>query len=494
MKPELPENAVPRRLSELLEGLAVVDSRDDRDVRGLTQDSRKVERGWLFLALPGLRVDGRRYIAEAAARGASAVVYEPGDAPELPAPGIPMIALERLQWRAGVIADRFFGSPSRRMRVVGVTGTNGKTTCSHLLAQALSANGSGCGLIGTLGAGLVGALDKATHTTPDAVSVHGLLARFAAQGAEYVCMEVSSHALDQGRVAGVVFDTAVFTNLSQDHLDYHGDMANYFAVKTRLFAMPGLQRAVINADDEYGRELLEMTPDSVSTVSYGLAEAEVCGVSVVPQPHGLTLQVRTPDGEVEIDTALIGRFNAYNLLAVLAALLALGVPLIEAAARLARVRPVAGRMECFGGDSRPLVVVDYAHSPDALEKALAALREHVRERLFCVFGCGGNRDRGKRPQMGRIAETLADVVVLTDDNPRFESPEDIVAEIRAGMRGTPEVIHDRVAAIRWAVDRAGTGDAVLVAGKGHEETQQIGDRYVPMSDRRIVSDLLGLAA
>jgi UDP-N-acetylmuramoyl-L-alanyl-D-glutamate--2,6-diaminopimelate ligase len=318
-----------------------------------------------------------------------------------------------------------------------------------------------------------------------------LLADFLDQKAGYVSMEVSSHALEQGRVNDVAFDVAVFTNLTREHLDYHGDMAAYGASKAGLFDMEGLKYAVINQDDAFGRKLLEQIGDRIKTVSYGLEGGEVRARKVLPASEGLVMHIATPAGDVELRSALFGRFNAANLLAVLATLLSLDMDLKEAVSRLGRARPVPGRVERFGGShGLPLVVVDYAHTPDALEKILLALREHVPGKLWCVFGCGGERDRGKRPEMGRIAERLADVVILTDDNPRHESPEQIINDIRAGMRTTPEIIRDRRAAIATAINEAGVKDIILVAGKGHEDYQQIGDQREPYSDRQTVRSLL----
>jgi UDP-N-acetylmuramoyl-L-alanyl-D-glutamate--2,6-diaminopimelate ligase len=452
-----------------------------------------VQPGDLFLAVPGTRADGRAFLAGALARGAAALLYEAdGFEPDARAAGA--IGVPNLRSHVGAIADRFYGSPSHKLKVVGVTGTNGKTTTTHLLAQVLDGAGRRCGLIGTLGSGFPGALDPAQHTTPDAVSVHRLMAGFVAAGAQAVCMEVSSHALDQARVAGVAFDIAVFTNLTRDHLDYHGDMDSYAAAKARLFDFPHLEAAVINADDRFGQALIERTRDRLRVVSFGLENGDVRARRVQPTSAGLLLHVVTPQGEAELKSPLLGRFNAANLLAVLAVLLTAGMPLAEAVAAVARARPVAGRMERFGGDSRPLVVVDYAHTPDALDKALAALREHTAGKLVCVFGCGGDRDRGKRPLMGAIAERLADVVILTNDNPRHEQPQAIIDEIVRGMRTTPNTVPDRVQAIRAALAEARRGDIVLVAGKGHEDYQQIGDRRVPYSDRDTVRALLEEAA
>jgi UDP-N-acetylmuramoyl-L-alanyl-D-glutamate--2,6-diaminopimelate ligase len=478
------------RLSELLDGLGRPSGGRDPEVTGLQIDSRRVHPGDLFLAFPGVRADGRAYITDAVARGAAAVAFETGDFTP-PAVGVPALGVERLRERAGTLADRFFGSPSRRLVVVGVTGTNGKTTCTQLLAQALDGAAGRCAVIGTLGYGFPGELNESLHTTPDAVTVHRLLAEFLDAGARYASMEVSSHALDQGRVNSVAFDVAVFTNLTRDHLDYHGDMEAYGGAKASLFDTPGLKYAVVNHDDAFGRALGERLRGRVPVLSYGLEGGDVRAREVTLSRAGITLRVATLAGEVAFSSPLFGRFNAANLLAVLATLLALDLPLSEAARMLATARPAPGRVEHFGGDgSRPLVVVDYAHTPDALEKVLSTLRDHLRGRLVCVFGCGGDRDRGKRPQMGRIAETLADEVVVTDDNPRHESPAAIVAEIRAGMQRAPKILHDRRAAIAQAIALAGADDIVLIAGKGHEDYQQFGDERRPYSDRATVRELL----
>jgi len=480
-------------LRNLLDGLVDIPPSLNPDIRGLALDSRQVNPGFLFIAVPGAHADGRKFIAGALGRGAVAVLYEE-DGHEALSHGGLAIGVKGLRERVGPIADRFYGSPSRALKVVGVTGTNGKTTTTQLLAQVLDRVDARCGLIGTLGSGYPGALDPALHTTPDALRVHELLAGFVRDGAKAVCMEVSSHALDQSRVAGVTFDVAVFTNLTRDHLDYHGNMDAYAAAKARLFDFPHLEAAVINADDRFGQALIGRVRERVRLLEFGLERGDVRARSVVPSTEGLMMEVTTPQGNVAIRSPLLGRFNASNLLAVLAVLLALGLPVAEAARAVEQALPVAGRMERFGGVAGPLVVVDYAHTPDALEKVLAALREHTRGKLVCVFGCGGDRDRGKRPLMGAIAERLADIVILTNDNPRHEDPQAILAEIAGGMRTAPSIIPDRIQAIRTALAECVAGDIVLVAGKGHEDYQQIGDQRLPYSDRATVATLIGAAA
>ena len=482
-------------LRELLAGIVSVSDDLDVAVTGLAHDSRLVAPGDLFFALPGSRGDGREFIDEAISHGAVAVLLEADDDCKPSALTIPAFPVQRLRHRVGVIADRYFASPSHRIFVIGVTGTNGKTTCTQLLAQALDGSNSRCAVIGTLGYGFPDSLHPSLHTTPDAITVHRLLADFADQGAKYVCMEVSSHALDQGRVGGVAFDIAVFTNLTRDHLDYHGDMAAYADAKASLFAAEGLKFAVINRDDDYGRDLSKRLHGRMNVVVYGLEQGDLHALDIQTHHDGLRIRVATASGQADITSALFGRFNASNLLAAMATLLVCGLNLDEAAARLSRALPVAGRVEKFGGHAgMPLVVVDYAHTPDALEKVLQALREYTSGRLWCVFGCGGDRDRGKRPEMGRVAEHHADEIILTDDNPRHEPPEQIIADIVSGMTSRPKTVRDRAAAIQLAISQATAEDIVLVAGKGHEDYQQTGDLRIPYSDRQTVRILLGEAA
>ncbi|MBI3547012.1 MAG: UDP-N-acetylmuramoyl-L-alanyl-D-glutamate--2,6-diaminopimelate ligase [Gammaproteobacteria bacterium] len=484
-----------RELRELLADIARVPGVANREIRGLQMDSRRVQHGDLFLAVCGALVDGRKFIGDAVAAGAAAIVYEADDMSAPVRAPVPTFAVSGLRHKLGIIADRFYAAPSRRLVVVGVTGTNGKTTCTQLLAQALDQAPKRCAIIGTLGYGFPGALTAAPHTTPDALTVHRLLAEFVDAGATQVSMEVSSHALEQGRVNTVAFHVAVFTNLTRDHLDYHGDMVTYGMAKASLFAMPGLKYAVINHDDAFGRSLLASIGGGVAALSYGIDGGDVRAREIQVSAAGLLLHISTPYGDAELRSPLIGRFNVYNLLAVFATLLALGIKLDDAVARLAQARAPAGRAERFGGaKDLPLVVVDYAHTPDALENILLALREHTRGKLCCVFGCGGDRDRGKRPIMGAVAERLADQIILTDDNPRHESGDAIIAEILGGMRATPKIVRDRKSAIALAIATAAADDIVLVAGKGHEDYQQVGDARLPYSDRQTVRELLEMAA
>ena len=447
--------------------------------RRVTSDSRRVEPGVAFAAYAGAQADGRAFVPDALARGATAVLWDPQGFTWDTRWQRPNLAVERLQARLGTIADFLYGSPSRQLWMVGVTGTNGKTSCAHWIAQAHDACGRRAAILGTLGNGLVGGVARSTHTTPDAAVLHELLAQFRAAGAQVVAMEVSSHGLDQGRVNGVQFDVALFTNLTRDHLDYHRTMAAYAATKARLFAWPDLRTAVVNADDPFGARLIEDARSrGMRVLSYGLGVADIAASGLRMDATGIALDVNTPWGKAALRAPVIGAFNVYNLLGVLGVLLAGDVPLATAVAALATLKSPEGRMQRLGGEGKPLVVVDYAHTPDALEKVLLAVRPAVAAsgELICVFGCGGDRDPGKRPQMGAIAARLADRVVLTSDNPRGEDPAAIIAGITNGIdaadRRRVAIETDRHAAIHGAIAAAREGDVVLVAGKGHERYQE----------------------
>jgi UDP-N-acetylmuramoyl-L-alanyl-D-glutamate--2,6-diaminopimelate ligase len=463
------------RLDALLEGLAPA---SPRAIAGLTLDSRRVVRGGAFVALPGARTHGLAHAAQASAQGAACVLFEPPAPADIELPDN-AIAVPHLRERLGELADRFFASPSLSMPVIGVTGTNGKTSTVQLLGQALTRAGTPAGTVGTLGAGLFGKLEAGERTTPDVIEVHAQLARMHREGAQAVAMEVSSHALDQGRVDGVRFQVAVFTNLTRDHLDYHGDMQSYGEAKARLFAWAGLRAAVINLDDAFGATLqarVAADVDVFGVSSRGAAKARIKAENIELSGIGLRFRLVEGDASVDVRSRLLGRFNIDNLLAVAATLRALGWTLEQAGAAIETLDPVPGRMNRLGGDTKePLVVIDYAHTPDALEQALSSLREHTEGKLVCVFGCGGERDRGKRPQMAEIAERLADAVIVTDDNPRNEDSDAIVAEIVAGFANPRAVAveRDRARAIVLAVENAQPGDVVLIAGKGHEPYQEI---------------------
>jgi UDP-N-acetylmuramoyl-L-alanyl-D-glutamate--2,6-diaminopimelate ligase len=495
--------SVPNRTDFPFEQLAALNV----PITRLVTDSRTIQRGDTFVAYPGEKIDGRQFIASAIAQGANAVIYEkllsghPLEAQHFAwdkDSQVPNLGVSDLRHKAGWLADAVYGSPSEKLWVVGITGTNGKTSTSHWIAQALSDAGKNCALIGTLGNGFAGALQASANTTPDAIRVHGLLADFLRDGAQAVAMEVSSHALSQGRVNGVRFDVAMLTNLSRDHLDYHGDMQSYAAAKRKLFDWQQLKYAVLNLDDEYGVTLAEQLQDAeVEVIGYGLSDTAlqlatrlglrmIYGNLLEMTGQGLRLAVHSSWGAAELDSALVGRFNAANLLGALAVLLVSGIALGEAAQSLGRAQPVAGRMQRLGSAQQPTVIVDYAHTPDALEKVLQALREvnvAAGGKLICVFGCGGDRDRGKRAMMGRVAEKFSDFCVVTSDNPRGENPREIIAEIVSGMNEeNHEIIVDRAAAIQSAIRYARQSDAVLIAGKGHEDYQEINGVKHPFSD------------
>ena len=463
------------RLSRLLPDVALAGH--DPLVTGLVLDSRDVQPGNAFVAISGFGAHGLGFVDAARAAGAAVILYEPPAPDDLPAPA-DAIAVPTLRARLGALADQFHGAPSRAMTMVGVTGTNGKTSTVQLLAQAWELLGTRSGSIGTLGAGLTGNVQPTGFTTPLVLQMHALLAQLRDTGAQAVAMEVSSHALDQGRVDAVHYDVAVFTNLTRDHLDYHGDMAAYGAAKERLFHRPGLRASVLNLDDAFGRQVLARLPaqqQAVGISSRGSAEARVQACDIQLDAQGIHFVLAIAGEAMAVRSPLLGRFNVDNLLAVAGTLHALGHPLQTIADVLSRLQPIHGRMNRLGGAGQPTVVVDYAHTPDALEQALSSLRGHVEGGLSCVFGCGGERDRGKRPQMAAIAERLADSVIVTDDNPRSEDGDQIVADIVAGVQQPARVSvqRDRAAAIRAAIEAAGAGDIVLIAGKGHEPYQEI---------------------
>jgi UDP-N-acetylmuramoyl-L-alanyl-D-glutamate--2,6-diaminopimelate ligase len=493
-------------LAGLLEGMLEIAPAQDPEVASLTLDSRQVEPGCLFLACAGGRHHGLAFARQAQALGAVAVLWEPdgaeGDrlAEALRDLRLPLLPLPGLSQRASEIAARFYGDPSRELKIYGITGTNGKTSISQLLAQALE-DDAPCGMMGTLGYGFPHALQATGYTTPDAVTLQRLLASLKAQGAEAVTMEVSSHALDQGRAAAVHFDAAIFTNLSMDHFDYHGSFENYEAAKRRLFEMPGLTCAVVNLDDEVGERMLDGLAAGVERLAYTLDADRVLPeglagwvrvAEILPSSAGMEIRLLTHLGEGLLKTRLLGRFNAANLSAVLLVLLHRGWSLERALRVMQGLTTVSGRMQLFGGESQPTVVVDYAHTPDALEKALQAVRLHCSGRLIAVFGCGGDRDRGKRPLMGALAERLADQVYVTDDNPRSEASQAIIGEILAGLErpAAAKVVPDRAQAIREAILDAHPGDLVLVAGKGHEDYQLVGDLTLHFDDREQVAEAL----
>lgn len=488
-------------LSELLRGFVEYVARNDFAIQRLMLDSRSVMPGDLFIAIPGKTVDGRNYIDDAIARGAIAVLWQ-SDSGSEPIPinwrtsatgePLPVIAIDNLTHKVGVLADRFYQAPTKSLYTIGITGTNGKTSTSQFIAQALGET-KRCGVIGTMGWGFLDHLHASAHTTPDAITCHRQLAELRDQDAYAVAMEVSSHALDQGRVNGVHFDCAVFTNLTHDHLDYHGDMQAYAEAKARLFHWSDLTCHIINQDDAYGRTLIKQHAPNAKLLRYGLDKyygmPELYADKIQYHGTGMSLQLHTPYGSGQLEVSLFGQFNVYNLLATLGVLLDSGLTFEQALQRLRQIKPIGGRMQVMHAANKPVVIIDYAHTPDALQQVLTATRQHQFGKLWLVFGCGGDRDKAKRPVMGAIAESFADAVILTNDNPRHEAPEQIIENIRAGFRGTKEIAieMDRERAIHFALQHADKKDVVVIAGKGHETYQQVGDNKLPFSDTAVVA-------
>lgn len=488
-----------KALSALLGGAAEVPSVLDTSVHGLTADSREVKAGDAFVALRGSGGDPWRFVPEAVSRGAVAVLLETVEETGCSEhEGVLVVKVPQLGRHQAVIADRFYDSPSQALHVVGVTGTNGKSSVTRFVADILDAAGLRTATLGTLGYGFPDAIMPASHTTPDVISVHRLLHQFRKRGAHAVVMEVSSHALDQGRVEQVQFEGVVFTNLTRDHLDYHGDMAQYGAAKARLFTDTNPRFAIINVDDEFGRKLVDLTPGYCQVWRFGFSkpplarDAEIQIHELDMQEGGFTAKAVTPVGTLSISSALLGKFNASNLAASIGVALALNIDAASVVRAVKTLTAPPGRLQKLVAPDGLRVVVDYAHTPDALETALTAVRLHARGKLWCIFGCGGDRDSGKRPLMGSIAERLADRVILTDDNPRSESPEAIIADVLQGFAkpGAVMVEHDRARAIEQALTGAAAGDLVLIAGKGHEDYQEVQGRRFPFSDVAMVESLL----
>lgn len=461
-------------------------------VQGLTTNSRDVQQGDVFIALQGLRHDARAFIPQAIAQGAVAVLCQ-AEGELITQDGVPIIAIPQLPQLLGEIAARFYQQPSQQFKVVAVTGTNGKTSSAQLLAHACHYLGIKSAVLGTLGNGIVGDIQPSTHTTLEAVQLQKKLANFRDENVQVVALEASSHGLEQGRLTATNIDTAIFTNLTRDHLDYHGSMAVYQQAKAILFQWPTLKTAIFNADDEASLAYQALLDPSVRCWTYSQqaqSQADFVALNIQPSLQGLQLTIKTPFGVVELTSPLLGRFNVSNLLAVLAGLLSIDVSLTDALAALTHVQPVRGRMQCLS-NGQITAVVDYAHTPDALEKVLQSLREHTNGQLWCVFGCGGDRDTGKRPLMGEIARRLADKVIVTADNPRSESVDVIIADIQAGMSDMANVAiqPNRQLAIEYALNHAQTGDLVVIAGKGHENYQEIkGVRY-HFDDAEIVNQV-----
>lgn len=494
-------------LSDLLDGYFSHEKLKKITVKGLSLDSRNIKDGYIFFAISGETVNGVEFINNSIEQGAVAVLWEMNaEVDAIPINwrkasndrNVPIIAIAGLSELVGVLADKFYQHPSSHISVCGVTGTNGKTSCADFIAQMMSVDVP-TGLMGTLGSGIYPDLQETGYTTPDAIVCQQWLADIKFANAKYAVMEVSSHALIQGRVNGIQFNSAIFTNLSRDHLDFHGDMESYANAKSKLFESPELNNAIINVDDEAGRSIADNLSENIRCIRYGLDNhfnPDVYGYEVKLDQSGLSMKVKTQWGEGELASPVMGYFNASNLLAVLSVMLLQGIEFNEALNRFKSIKSVAGRMQRFGGKEQPLVVVDFAHTPDALEQALNSLREHTQHHLWCVFGCGGDRDKGKRPLMGAVAETKADFIVLTNDNPRKEVAEKIIEDIKTGMESLKNVTveKDRHAAIHFAISQAKAGDVVLIAGKGHENYQLIGDEKVPFNDAEEVKQQLEVCA
>ncbi len=487
-------------LAELMTGLVDDDLvKQAPEIKGLALDSRKVQTGFVFIALSGAVEHGLNYVEQAIANGAAVILYEPegSDVFRLEEIDCYKLKVDLLAEKLGCIAERFYQSPSRMLDVIGVTGTNGKTSCSQFLIQLLENSA----VIGTLGWGDKDYLHKTINTTPDALDIQQILAEFVALKKQQVVMEVSSHGLEQGRVNGLSFKAAVFTNLSREHLDYHGTMEAYLNAKLMLFKRPELEIAVINLDDEYAAQFLAATADDVKKWTYSakgktteLAES-VLAENIHYSLKGIEFEVRHAGIKVSAKTQIVGDFNLENMLAVLTVMLAQGYSLEVAVKKLADLQPVAGRMEAFGGEDRPFVFVDYAHTPDALEKLLQGLRKYSSESLWLVFGCGGNRDKGKRVEMGRVADRLADEIMITNDNPRLENAQLIVNDILQGFKQKhPQQLLDREQAIHSVISKAKKGDCVVIAGKGHENYQDIKGVKYPFSDQQVVKQALSVWA
>ena len=481
-------------LRDLLDGFV---SAPPLAVSDIASDSRRLTPGSVFFAHRGGTSHALDHLDGKTARSLTAIVWD-GDAGVEPPTGAPAFVVPELKTHLPKIAARFFGDPSAALRVTGITGTNGKTTVAWLLAQSWQRLGQPCAYIGTLGAGIDDVRDTHGLTTPDCIELQRLFRGFRDGGAQRVALEVSSHGLQQGRLAETHFDAAVFTNLSRDHIDYHGDMSSYGETKARLFSDFAPRHRVICIDDDFGRELAGRFRDSAILVSSGGSHdwqgaRFVCAGNISPTAQGIALEVSTSWGDGVVELPLVGLFNAANALEVLALLLADGVELDDALEILAQVVAPPGRMEPVrvdSGSDLPGVFVDYAHTPAALEAALKALRPHCRGALWCVFGCGGDRDRGKRPLMGQVVAANADVPVLTSDNPRNESPAAIMREVQAGLSDEVTAIEDRAAAIAWAVASAGSDDIVLIAGKGHENYQIINGQRLAFSDYEAAAENL----
>lgn len=487
------------RLSYLLADYLNLPNQHDCEFNALQMDSRKINTHDVFFAIAGSQTNGSHYIDEALKRGACAVIYDKALSIKLNTKNtVPMIPLGQLKNKIGQMAAKFHQFPAKKLHMIGVTGTNGKTSCTHFLAQCLDNAAIPCGMIGTLGYGFCGHLSHSGLTTPDPISLQKILHEFVQQKVKTVVMEVSSHSIDQERISGVEFDVGIFTNLTQDHLDYHKTMRAYAGVKKRFFKVWPIKHIILNYDDDYGRRWSRDFAQTKSVYMYSLYPIKnrkknvVFAKTFVSSSTGIKAAIHSPWGEGDLTVSLLGEFNLSNCLACLTALCLMGFSFDEACSLISKVTPVPGRMQTLGGKNLPLVVIDYSHTPDALEKALITLKKQTKNKLYCVFGCGGERDQGKRPLMAEIAERYADSIIVTNDNPRHEDPKNIAQQILSGFTSLDKVIIelDRTKAIENSIQWAAPQDCVLIAGKGAERYQQIGDQKLPFDDIEVSRQVL----
>ncbi len=489
-------------LRDLLDGILPADDIVDAYITTLELDSRKVKSGSLFFGINGSVVNGRDYIDDAIGKCAEAVIFEGNTYQFKLIKNIPVYEVSDVRDVIGKIAARFYGHPTAKINLTGVTGTNGKTSVVYFLNQALSQlSNKSVGSIGTLGSGTGKILKPLVNTTPDILMLNELFSEFCHQDIEQVVMEVSSHALDQARVNNIEFDTAVFTNLSHDHLDYHQDIDAYGDAKRKLFFLPSIKNAVINIGDSFGAGIVTELPKNINIIRYKIIETasefspnEVELVAIITHKdiYSVSMEISSIWGKGQLTVKLVGDYNAANILACIGVLCAMNYPLSDILSVLSDVKAVPGRMELFCAPTSPKVFIDYSHTPDALEKALQTLRKLGNKKLVCIFGCGGNRDREKRPLMGQVAEKYCNEIILTNDNPRNEAAENIISDIQSGMSGSVpcHVELDRAVAIQTAIDDCNTDDFILVAGKGHETFQEIKGKKTPFNDRQLVINLL----
>lgn len=491
-------------LSELLKGIHQINEKDERSIHAVQIDSRAVKQGDLFIAMPGVVQHGLSYLSEIIEAGACCVLYAQAEAASYQQQlnacreKIVQIEVDSIRDTAGRVISRFYDDASQKLSVIGVTGTDGKTSVSRFIAQSLSVDNKAA-VIGTTGNGIWGELTEATHTTPDVLSLHKMLFEFKNKLSDVVVMEVSSHGIEQERISGVDIETAILTNVTRDHLDYHGTVENYRDIKKRLFLQGSVKNIIVNLDDNVGKELAENLYRTKNVWCYSLHAASdlpinsVYAETIRATEDGFNIKAITPSGSIDLSIPFLGRFNISNALTVLCVLILNNINLKEAAKRIAALETAPGRMEVFKAENKPLVVVDFAHTPKALEFALQALSEHCKGKIWCVFGCGGDRDQGKRPIMGAVAEKYSSAVVLTDDNPRHENSADIIGQILSGIEYKDQVIvvENRKQAIEYAIEHASKDDVVLVAGKGHEQFQLTGDLKIPFNDRAEVQRIIG---